>query len=95
MNPAVVGIDIVDRKVENGVLKTHRLITTEWGLPSWATRILGADRACFAAEQSEVDPRGRVMTLMSRNVSIKQPQSRKYDVDFDTLDNYEVVTECL
>jgi len=70
MNPAVVGIDVVDRKVENGVLKTHRLITTEWGLPSWATRILGADRACFAAEQSEVDPRGKVMTLMSRNLTL-------------------------
>lgn len=69
MNPAVVGIDVVDRKVESGVLKTHRIISTKWGLPSWASSILGSDTTCFASEHSEVDPSSKIMTLMSRNVS--------------------------
>ena len=70
MNPAVVGIDTVDRKVENGVLKTHRLISSEWGLPQWAVKLLGAERTCFASEHSEVDPSKKEMTLTSRNVSL-------------------------
>jgi hypothetical protein len=69
MNPAVVGIDVVDRSVEAGVLKSHRLISTEWCLPQWAARLLGADKTCFASEHSEVDPSSRTMTLMSKNVS--------------------------
>ena len=70
INPAVVGIDVVDRRVESGVLKTHRLITSEWGLPNWASKILGGNRTCFASEHSEVDPDKKTMTLMSRNVSM-------------------------
>ncbi|XP_076350920.1 PRELI domain containing protein 3A-like [Tachypleus tridentatus] len=69
MNPAVVGIDVVDRRVTEGVLKTHRLISTKWGLPSWATRILGADRTCYASEHSEVDPANKSMVLMSKNIT--------------------------
>lgn len=69
MNPAVVGIDVVDRKVHNGVLKSHRLISTAWGLPTWAQRILGADRTCYASEHSVVDPARRTMTMMSRNLT--------------------------
>lgn len=69
MNPAVVGIDVVDRRLESGVLKSHRLISSEWCLPGWATRILGADKTCFASEHSEVDPQSQTMTLRSKNVS--------------------------
>ena len=69
MNPHIVAIDVVDRKVENGVLKTHRLISADWGLPRWAVRILGQDQTCHASEHSEVDPRNKSMTLMSKNVS--------------------------
>lgn len=69
MNPAVVGIDVVDRKIANGVLKTHRLISTKWGLPSWAIKILGNDKTCYASEHSEVDPMHRTMTLRSRNLT--------------------------
>ncbi|RWS27717.1 protein slowmo-like protein [Leptotrombidium deliense] len=69
MNPAVVGIDVVDRNVQNGVLKTHRLICMEWGLPQWAIRILGADKTCFASEHSEVDPTKKIMTMQSKNLT--------------------------
>jgi len=70
MNPAVVGIDYLDRKVSpSGSLKTHRLISTHWGLPGWAVRILGADRTCFASEHSEVNPQTKTMTSVSKNIT--------------------------
>ena len=39
-NPAVEGIDVVDRQVdEKGVLKSHRLMSTRWGIPNWAMSV--------------------------------------------------------
>ncbi|XP_054719592.1 protein slowmo-like [Uloborus diversus] len=69
MNPAVEAIDIVDRSISNGVLKTHRLISSKWGLPSWASRLLGADKTCYASEHSEVNPTNKTMTLMTKNLT--------------------------
>ncbi|KAG8513335.1 PRELI domain containing protein 3B [Galemys pyrenaicus] len=35
MNPSVVGVDVLDRHVDAaGKLHSHRLLSTEWGLPS-------------------------------------------------------------
>jgi len=70
MNPAVIGIDVVDRKVESGILHTHRLISTRWNLPSWVRNLMGTDKSCFVSEHSTVDPNSKVMTLSSRNVSL-------------------------
>lgn len=39
MNPAVTGIDVVDRQVSDGVLITKRLIASQWGLPGWAVSV--------------------------------------------------------
>ncbi|XP_013790901.1 PRELI domain containing protein 3B-like isoform X1 [Limulus polyphemus] len=69
MNPAVVGVDVVDRRVTKGVLKTHRLISTKWGLPSSVTKVLGADRMFYASEHSVVDPVKKSMILMSKNIT--------------------------
>lgn len=34
MNPSVVGVDVLDRNLDtNGRLHSHRLLSTEWGLP--------------------------------------------------------------
>ena len=70
LNPAVVGLDVLDRHVNNGILKTRRLISTEWGMPQWAATLLGADKISYAVEQSEVDSKKKTMTLISKNVSI-------------------------
>lgn len=70
MNPAVIGIDVMDRKVEDGVLHTHRLICTKFGLPSWTNKLLGSDRTCYVSEYSQVDPTQKTMTLQSRNLSL-------------------------
>lgn len=35
MNPSVVGVDVLDRHVDNsGKLHSDRLLSTEWGMPS-------------------------------------------------------------
>ncbi|KAK3610413.1 hypothetical protein CHS0354_008704 [Potamilus streckersoni] len=70
MNPSVVGLDVVDRFVDkDGILRSHRLMSTKWGIPDWAAKILGRDRICYASEHSEVDPKKRMMTLRSRNLT--------------------------
>ncbi|XP_011342102.1 protein slowmo isoform X2 [Ooceraea biroi] len=36
MVPSVIGADVIDRKVVEGVLHTHRLVvSTQWGFPKW------------------------------------------------------------
>ncbi|XP_054930191.1 protein slowmo-like [Dermacentor andersoni] len=69
MNPVVTGIDVVDRQMRNGILKSHRLISTAWGFPAWEQMIMGADQTCYASEHSVVDPTRCTMTLVSRNLT--------------------------
>ncbi|XP_070575558.1 PRELI domain containing protein 3B-like [Ptychodera flava] len=70
MNPSVTGLDVLDRFVDKkGRLISHRLISTQWGLPGWVTAIVGADRVCYASEESVVDRNARTLTLKSQNVS--------------------------
>ncbi len=38
MNPSVIGVDCVDRIIDNGILKSHRLLISEWNLPSWIAK---------------------------------------------------------
>lgn len=39
MNPAVIGTDVVERKVVDGVLITHRLVSSKWFFPRWAQAV--------------------------------------------------------
>lgn len=39
MNPAVLGTDVIEREVVNGVLYTHRLVSSKWGIPGWAQKV--------------------------------------------------------
>jgi len=40
MNTNVLGIDTVERNVNlSGALQSHRILSTEWGLSSWITRV--------------------------------------------------------
>jgi len=70
LQSSVRGIDVLKREVDHtGVLKSHRLMQTEWGLPSWATSLVGLDRPCFVSETSEVDPALQTFKLKSRNLT--------------------------
>jgi len=69
INQAVVGTDVVDRKVVDGVLHSHRIISSDWGLADWVQRLIGANRVCYASEYSTVDPKNRLMEMRSKNMS--------------------------
>lgn len=51
------------------VLITERLISSRWGIPGWASAIIGRPNVCYGYERSVVDPLNRRMTLKSRNIS--------------------------
>uniref|UniRef100_A0A0A9Y4A5 Protein slowmo n=1 Tax=Lygus hesperus TaxID=30085 RepID=A0A0A9Y4A5_LYGHE len=69
MNPAVIGTDVVERSVVDGVLHTHRLVSSKWGLPSWVQRLIGPANICYASERSVVNPNEKCMTLKTRNLT--------------------------
>ncbi|KAK9504326.1 hypothetical protein O3M35_010686 [Rhynocoris fuscipes] len=69
MNPAVIGTDVIDRKVVEGVLVTHRLVSSKWGFPRWVQSLIGPANICYASEHSIVDPKTRSMTLKTRNLT--------------------------
>ena len=59
-NTAVLGTDVVDRRVSpGGVLHSHRIISSDWGLAPWVQKLIGANRTCYAHEYSTVDPNER------------------------------------
>ncbi|KAL4235048.1 PRELI-like [Mactra antiquata] len=69
-NQAVEGIDVVDRHVDSkGVLRSHRLLSTRWGLPNWAIKLIGADGVGHASEHSQVDPANKTMEMKTRNIT--------------------------
>ncbi|XP_019842243.2 PRELI domain containing protein 3A isoform X8 [Bos indicus] len=69
MNPCVVGVDVLERSVDGrGRLHSHRLLSTEWGLPSLVRAILGTSRTLtYIREHSVVDPVEKKMELCSTN----------------------------
>merc|ERR1712142_965182 len=68
-NQAVVGTDVLDRRVENGVLYSNRIISSDWGLADWAQRLIRTNKVCYAQETSMVNPKERVMEMHSHNLS--------------------------
>ncbi|XP_074940743.1 PRELI domain containing protein 3A isoform X1 [Phalacrocorax aristotelis] len=72
MNPCVVGVDVLDRSLDNqGRLHSHRLLSTEWGLPNIVKAILGTSRTLtYIEEHSVVDPVEKKMELCSTNITL-------------------------
>ncbi|XP_048200243.1 PRELI domain containing protein 3B-like [Perognathus longimembris pacificus] len=71
MNPRVVGMDVLARHVDSSrKLHSHRLLSTEWGLPSIVKSLIGAARTkMYLHEHSVVDPVEKTMELKSTNIS--------------------------
>jgi len=69
MNPGVIGVDVIDRKIENGSIKSHRLMATQWCIAPWMSKILGGNKTCFASEHSHVDLETKSFSLRSRNLT--------------------------
>ncbi|XP_054443307.1 PRELI domain containing protein 3A isoform X1 [Pteronotus mesoamericanus] len=72
MNPCVVGVDVLERSVDgSGRLHSHRLLSTEWGLPGLVRAILGTTRTLtYIKEHSVVDPVEKKMELCSTNITL-------------------------
>lgn len=70
-NTSVLGTDVVDRSVDasSGVLHSHRIISSDWGLAPWVQRLIGANRVCYAHEYSTVDPSLKVMEMNTVNLT--------------------------
>ncbi|XP_062583036.1 PRELI domain containing protein 3B-like isoform X3 [Saccostrea cucullata] len=70
-NPAVSGVDVVDRTVcPKGTIQTHRLLSTEFPLPDVAARIIGTPEKNFISEHSTLNPRNKLLKLESRNLTL-------------------------
>ncbi|XP_043257600.1 protein slowmo [Colletes gigas] len=70
VNTCVLGTDVIDRRVKDGVLFSHRLVTTEWRLPGWIAPLFGHRGPCYASEWSEINPTSREMVVKTVNVSL-------------------------
>lgn len=70
-NTSVKGVDVIDRSIDDqGRLKSHRLMITNWGMPTWVAKIIGLQESVYASEHSIVDPENKTFTLNSRNISM-------------------------
>jgi hypothetical protein len=70
LNPGVIGVDVIDRIVTNdGIIKSHRLLTTQWTVAPWIQRLLGGSKLCHASEHSQIDIKNKTLSLRSRNLT--------------------------
>uniref|UniRef100_A0A3Q3WL66 PRELI/MSF1 domain-containing protein n=1 Tax=Mola mola TaxID=94237 RepID=A0A3Q3WL66_MOLML len=71
MNPSVIGVDVLDRDIDKqGRLRSKRLLSTEWGLPSIVKSIIGNTRTyTYIQENSIVDPKEKIFELQSTNIT--------------------------
>jgi len=71
LQPAVLATDVISRRVDSasGILHSHRIISSDWGLAQWVQRLIGANRVCYAHEYSTVDPKRRLMEMRSSNLT--------------------------
>jgi hypothetical protein len=69
LNPNVIGIDVVDRKVEDGQIKSHRLMASRWGVAPWIAKLMGGNKTVYASEHSHIDAKAKTLTMHTRNIS--------------------------
>jgi hypothetical protein len=41
LTPSVRGVDVVERTIQDNVIKSHRLMMTEWSVAPWIRKLLG------------------------------------------------------
>lgn len=69
MTPSIIGTDVIERQVVDGVLHTHRLVQSKWNFPKWTHKLVGTTKICFASERSTVDPTKRQMVQKTINLT--------------------------
>lgn len=71
LNPSVIGVDVIDRHIDQHVIRSHRLFTTRWNTPGWISKLIGGNPICFASEHSHIDVKNKELSLLSRNLNLK------------------------
>lgn len=75
MNPNVVGVDVLDRSLDpEGRLHSHRLLSTEWGLPGIVRAVSEHKRRRHAASRHLRDSSE---TLPDSNCRYWEPTTRR------------------
>uniref|UniRef100_A0AC34Q742 PRELI/MSF1 domain-containing protein n=2 Tax=Panagrolaimus sp. JU765 TaxID=591449 RepID=A0AC34Q742_9BILA len=69
MNGAVTGIDVIKQGVEDGILKSERILQSHFAIPSWVTKLTGFSGTQYSHEISEINPADRQMVLTTRNLN--------------------------
>jgi len=69
-NKSVIGIDVLDQSVQEGVLKTERILQSRFPIPSWAARLTGFSGKQYSHEYTEIDPTKKEMLLVTRNLNL-------------------------
>lgn len=69
LTPGVIGVDVVDRKIEGNIISSHRLMMTQWSVAPWIAKLLGGNKTCYASEHSVVDRETKTLSLHSRNLT--------------------------
>ncbi|CAD1478687.1 unnamed protein product, partial [Heterotrigona itama] len=71
LNPHVLGTDVIDRKVKDGVLFSHRLVSSQWRFPKWLTQIsLGKHVSVDEVVTYAPHPENPETTLLSQQAVI-------------------------
>ncbi|CAO3678023.1 unnamed protein product [Rhizopus stolonifer] len=66
----VLSVDVLDRYVdENGILKTTRLVLKKGKAPKWFPESILKSSEAFVIEESEVDPKNKIMTTRTKNLN--------------------------
>jgi hypothetical protein len=69
MNKAITAIDVVRQEVDEGVIKSERLLQSKFHIPSWVSSLTGFKGTQCSFEYTEIDPANRSMTLTTRNLN--------------------------
>uniref|UniRef100_A0A915IIY5 PRELI/MSF1 domain-containing protein n=1 Tax=Romanomermis culicivorax TaxID=13658 RepID=A0A915IIY5_ROMCU len=70
LKPEVTGLDVIDRKLgEDGILRSKRILRTEWSIPRWVSNLIGLQNPSYSYEYSEVRLHDNHMVLKSKNLN--------------------------
>ena len=69
-NDSVISVDIIDRKIDNDILKTTRIITSRIILPDFIKKLIKTDH-CYIIENSEINYNDKTLTIKSSNLFFK------------------------
>jgi hypothetical protein len=69
--PHVIAVDTLSRTVDpaTGILRTERLITCQQSAPKWLQPILRGSEQSLVYETSYVDPKNKIVTMCSHNLT--------------------------